>query len=791
MSEIEPIQPQDESPERAGPGVELPGAAVGDAPKPQGGLGEVSLSPSSADPAALAAIAGGYHGAPFDVLGMHSEAADGKPGIVIRTFQPQAAAVSVVSDGTQYPMKPVHRSGIFEAVFPGETEFFDYRLAITVSGAGGSPARSYEIDDPYRYPAVLTDFDLHLLGEGTHFRLYHKLGARLIEHKGTKGVCFAVWAPNAERVSIVGDFNQWDGRRHPMRLRGASGLWELFVPGLQQGDLYKFEIKTRYGGYVAVKSDPFAFFSEMRPNTASIVWDPARYEWRDHEWMADRRRRQSLEAPISIYEVHLGSWRRQPDAIGMRWLTYRELAEELVPYVKSMGYTHMELLPITEHPFDGSWGYQTTGYFAPTSRYGSPDDFRYFVDKAHEAGIGIILDWVPAHFPKDGHGLSFFDGTYLYEHADPRMGEHQDWGTLIYNYGRNEVRAFLLSSALFWLEMYHIDGLRVDAVASMLYLDYSRREGEWIPNRFGGRENLEAVEFLKRFNEVVHLEYPDTLTFAEESTAWPQVSRPTYLGGLGFDLKWNMGWMHDMLEYMQKDPVHRSFHHNNLTFSLLYAFTENFVLPFSHDEVVHGKGAMLSKMPGDYWQKFANLRALYGYMYAHPGKKLNFMGAEIGQWKEWDDGWELDWRLLDYDSHRAIQEYVKALNRLYRTEPALHEVDFSWEGFEWIDFHDVTNSIVSFVRRARDPNDFIVVSANFTPVPREGYRIGVPAPGFYRELLNSDSTYYGGSNMGNSGGLPSEPTPWQGREHSIMITVPPLGVVFFKPDSEKTPTPVA
>jgi 1,4-alpha-glucan branching enzyme len=745
---------------------------------------EEETYPSSDDPGTAAAIVGGYHGAPFDVLGMHPLTEAGTPALVIRTFQPQALKVSVIRGGKFHHMQLVHPEGFFEATFRGEAGFFPYRFSITLPRSDEAPEQNYEIEDPYRFPPVLTDFDLHLVGEGTHFRLYEKLGAHLIEHDGTQGVFFAVWAPNAERVSVIGNFNQWDGRRLPMRPRGVSGLWEIFVPGLQQGDKYKFEIKTRYQGYVATKSDPFALFSEMRPNTASVVWDLDRYQWHDQEWMAARKQRQRLDAPMAIYEVHLGSWKRKPDPIGMRWLSYRELADELVPYMQEMGYTHIELMPITEHPYDGSWGYQTIGYFAPTARFGSPDDFRYFVDKAHQAGLGIILDWVPAHFPKDGHGLSFFDGTHLYEHADPRKGEHQDWGTLIYNYERNEVRAFLLSSALFWLDKYHIDGLRLDAVASMLYLDYSRQPDEWIPNEFGGRENLGAVTFLKRFNEVVHLEYPDTLTFAEESTAWSQVSRPTYLGGLGFDLKWNMGWMHDMLDYMEKDPVHRRYHHYNLTFALLYAFTENFVLPFSHDEVVHGKGAMLSKMPGDYWQKFANLRALYGYMYAHPGKKLLFMGSEIGQWSEWNDEWELDWKLLDYDSHRNLQEYAKALNKLYVEQAALHQVDFSWEGFQWIDLHDVDNSIVSFVRRARDPNDFVVVVANFTPVPRQGYRVGVPAPGFYRELLNSDSTYFGGSNMGNAGGLPSEPTPWQGQPHSIVLTVPPLAVVFFKSQKE-------
>ncbi len=681
-------------------------------------------------------------------------------------------------------MHRVHHEGFFEAIIDNQSDFFPYRLAITLPGSDGGRQQTYEIEDPYCYPPVLTDFDLHLFGEGTHFRLYEKLGARVIEHAGIRGVCFAVWAPNAERLSVVGDFNQWDGRRHPMRPRGGSGLWEIFIPGLQQGDLYKFEVKSRYHGYLAVKSDPYAHLSEMRPNTSSVIWDLNRYQWHDQKWMATRKQRQGLNCPIAIYEVHPGSWKRKDDPIGMRWLSYRELADELVAYVREMGYTHIELLPITEHPFDGSWGYQTIGCFAPTSRFGSPDDFRYFVDKAHQAGIGVILDWAGGHFPKDGHGLSFFDGTCLYEHEDPRKGEHQDWGTLIYNFGRNEVRAFLLSSAVFWLDKYHLDGLRVDAVASMLYLDYSRQPGEWIPNQFGGHENLEAVAFIKQFNDVVHLEYPDVLTFAEELTAWPQVSRPTYLGGLGFDLKWNMGWMHDMLEYMEKEPVHRRYHHNNLTFSLLYAFTENFVLPFSHDEVAHGKGAMLGKMPGDYWQKFANLRALYGYMYAHPGKKLLFMGGEIGQWSEWNYDWQLDWSLLDHDYHRKIQAYVKALNKLYIEEPALYEVDFSWEGFQWIDFHDVDQSVVSFIRRASDPSDFVLTVANFTPVPREGYRLGVPAPGFYRELLSSDAACFGGGNLGNAGGRYSESTPWQGQQHSILLTVPPLAVVFLKPDKE-------
>jgi 1,4-alpha-glucan branching enzyme len=735
------------------------------------------LAPSSADPAALAAIAGGYHGAPFDILGLHLDESS-EPTLVVRTYQPQAAGVVVKRGDRTFPMQRVHAEGVFEALFPGETEFFRYQLAIT-----RLDGHAYVTEDPYRYPPVLTEFDLYLFGEGNHFQLYDKLGAHLITHDGVLGVVFAVWAPNAERVSVIGEFNQWDGRRHPMRPRGGVGVWEIFIPGLAQGDLYKFEIKTHYQGYMAVKADPYAFASELRPKTASVVWDLNRYQWNDAAWLAGRQQRQALAAPLAVYEVHLGSWKRALDpSLGHRWLTYRELADELVPYAKEMGYTHLELMPITEHPFDGSWGYQTIGYYAPTARFGTPDDFRYFVDRAHQAGLGVILDWVPAHFPKDGAGLSFFDGTHLYEHADPRKGEHQEWGTLIFNFGRNEVRAFLLSNALFWLDKYHIDGLRVDAVASMLYLDYSRKAGEWIPNQYGGRENLEAVAFIRRFNELVHEQYPSALTFAEESTAWPMVSRPAYLGGLGFDLKWNMGWMHDILEYATKDPIHRRYHHNELTFSLIYAFTENFLLPFSHDEVVYGKRSMLNKMPGDYWQKFANLRALYGYMYGHPGKKMLFMGSEFGQWNEWNYETELDWVLLEYDSHRQLREYVQALNQLYISQPALYEVDFEGDGFQWIDFRDVDNSIVSFFRRAKNPEDCVVVVANFTPVPREGYRVGVPLPGFYRELLNSDSALYGGSNTGNAGGVPSEPTAWQGQPYSVMLTIPPLGVMFFKSD---------
>ncbi len=627
---------------------------------------------------------------------------------------------------------------------------------------------------------VLTDFDLHLIAEGSHYKKYEKLGAHIMEVEGSKGVHFAVWAPNARKVSVIGDFNDWNAKANPMQSLGSSGVWEVFVPGIGEGALYKFEIWSRYNKYRAQKADPFAFYFELRPKSASIVYDIGGYQWNDDGWMEDRSKNIFLDRPIAVYEVHLGSWMRIQEENG-RWLTYTELADRLIPYAAEMGYTHIELLPVTEHPLDASWGYQTLGYFAPTSRFGKPKEFMHFVDRCHQEGIGVILDWVPAHFPTDGHGLGFFDGTCLYEHEDPRKGFHPDWGTKIFNYGRNEVRNFLISNALFWFEKYHIDGLRVDAVASMLYLDYSRKEGEWIPNKYGGRENLEAIDFLKRFNEVSHEYHPGILTIAEESTAWPNVSRPTYIGGLGFSMKWNMGWMNDTLEYFSKDPVHRKYHHNNLTFSLLYAFTENFTLPLSHDEVVHGKGSLLNKMPGDMWQKFANLRALYGFMYGHPGKKLLFMGGEFGQWDEWNFEKSLDWNLLEYEPHRGLQRFVKDLNGFYRSEPSLYEVDFDYRGFEWIDFHDVEGSIISFLRRAKDHNDFTVFVYNFTPVPRLNYRIGVPEPGFYRERLNSDSSLYWGSNMGNSGGVMAEDIPFQLRPYSINITLPPLAVVVFKP----------
>ncbi len=624
---------------------------------------------------------------------------------------------------------------------------------------------------------IITDYDLFLFGEGNHLRIYEKLGSHVVESGGVRGVHFAVWAPNAEEVSLIGSFNDWNPSTHKMTPLGSSGIWFTFIPELSKGHLYKYQIKSRLNGEIRIKTDPYGFYFEERPKTATIVYDINKYRWNDSDWMEARRKIDPLKRPMNIYEVHLGSWMKKPDG---SFYSYRELAELLIPYVKDMGYTHIELLPITEHPLDESWGYQCTGYFAPTSRYGSPEDFMSFVDSCHQAGIGVIMDWVPAHFPRDDFSLRAFDGTCLYEHEDPRKGEHKDWGTLIFNYGRHEVRNFLLSSALFWLDKYHIDGLRVDAVASMLYLDYSKKEGEWVPNQYGGRENLEAIDFIKKLNEVLHLYYPGAVTIAEESTAWPGVSRPTYVGGLGFTFKWNMGWMHDTLEYFQKDPIFRKYHHSNLTFSLLYAFSENFILPLSHDEVVHGKRSLLEKMPGDRWQKFANLRLLYGLMFGYPGKKLLFMGGEFGQINEWDSKSELQWALLEDEMHRKLRDYLKDLNRIYLSEPALYERDFEHEGFEWIDFSDVEESIISFIRRGYNNENFLVFVFNFTPVPRHTYLVGVPEPGFYREILNSDSELYGGSNVGNLGGVEAIPNPIHGRPFSINIALPPLSVLIFK-----------
>jgi 1,4-alpha-glucan branching enzyme len=725
----------------------------------------------------IEAIAGARHWDPFSVLGPHPVRAGDETLLAIRAFVPGAEAIRILPKGSGESIETteVHPAGFFEAVIGPVGTDFRYRLRIQPRGGA-----AWECEDPYRFGRVLTDFDVYLLAEGTHYQSFEKLGAHALEIDGVRGVHFAVWAPNAERVSVVGSFNGWDGRRNPMRNLGTSGLWEMFLPGLAEGDLYKFEIRSRGGGTIRLKSDPYAFYSEMRPGTASIVYDLAshRGEWHDHEWLAhERMRRNAFDAPISIYEVHLGSWMRGD---GSRYLTYRELADRLIPYVKDLGFTHIELLPILEHPFDASWGYQALGYFAPTSRLGSPQDFAAFVNACHVAGIGVFLDWVPAHFPRDDHGLRLFDGTHLYEHADPRLGEHRDWGTLIFNYGRHEVRNFLLGNALFWLNKYHLDGLRVDAVASMLYLDYSRNEGEWIPNEYGGRENLAAIDFLKKLNELCHTQHPGVLTIAEESTAWPGVTRPPYVGGLGFSLKWNMGWMNDTLEYFSHDPVHRKYHHRNLTFSMLYAFSENFVLPLSHDEVVHGKRSLLDKMPGDGWQKFANLRLLLAFQHMMPGKKLLFMGSEFGQGQEWNCEQSLDWHLLGIDYHRGIQNLVRDLNRLLVTQPALHQIDFDWRGFEWIDLHDWEGSIISFVRRGRDPGEEVVVVLNFTPVARHGYRVGMPGSGFYHEILNTDSEHYSGSNVGNAGGLRAEQVATHGRPWSLSLNVPPLAVLAFK-----------
>jgi 1,4-alpha-glucan branching enzyme len=625
----------------------------------------------------------------------------------------------------------------------------------------------------------LTDFDLYLWGEGKHYRAYEKLGAHLTEQDGLAGTHFAVWAPNAREVSVIGDFNSWEPGAFYLHQRATSGIWEGFVPGVGQGALYKFAIESHHQGYRVVKADPYAFAAEMRPNTASRVWDLGGHAWGDADWMARRGRAHTVDAPIAIYEVHLGSWMRVPNE-GNRWLSYRELADKLATYVHDLGYTHVELLPVSEHPLDMSWGYQTTGYFAPTSRFGTPQDFMFFVDALHRRGIGVILDWVPAHFPRDEFALGYFDGTHLYEHDDPRLGAHQDWGTFIFNYGRTEIGNFLISNALFWLDKYHIDGLRVDAVASMLYLDYSRKEGEWIPNRYGGRENIDAIDFLRRFNERVYGDYPDVLTLAEESTAWGGVSRPTYTGGLGFGYKWDMGWMHDTLHYLQHEPIHRKYHHNELTFRMLYAFTENYVLPLSHDEVVHGKGALLSRMPGNLEEKFANLRLLYGYMYSQPGKKLLFMGGELGQWDEWNSDSSIDWHLLEWPIHQGLQQLVRDLNAVYRREPALHERDCDPAGFEWIDANDYEHSIITFARNGRDPRDQIVVALNFTPVPRMNYHIGVSHGGRWDEILNSDADCYGGSGVGNCGGTDAAAIPWHGRPCVLNVTLPPLGVVMFK-----------
>jgi 1,4-alpha-glucan branching enzyme len=726
----------------------------------------------SASSDSIEAILSADHPDPFSFFGMHRD----DDGLFVRTFQPGARAVSVIdrAEGRVVgTLGNLRDSGVFVGKVERERPFA-YRLRVTWGD------ETQEIDDPYAFPPILGDLDVHLLAEGNHLQAWTRLGAHYMRVGDIIGTAFAVWAPNARAVSVVGDFNGWDGRRHPMRRRHECGVWEIFVPGVAPGARYKYEIKSTAGSPLPLKADPFAFHAERPPQTASIVAPPSDYRWGDQDWMAARARANAPTAPMSVYEVHLGSWRRKPEE-NNRYLSYRELAELLVPYVRDMGFTHVEFLPVSEYPFDGSWGYQPIGLFAPTSRFGSADEFRWLVDAFHRAGIGVFLDWVPGHFPTDPHGLALFDGTHLYEHADPRQGRHQDWDTLIYNYGRREVANFLLANAMYWLREFHIDGLRVDAVASMLYLDYSRRAGEWVPNRYGGRENLDAVQFLRRLNDLVHERAPGTVTIAEESTAWPMVSRPTVQGGLGFSYKWNMGWMHDTLEYMAHEPIHRRYHHNQLSFGLLYAFSENFILPLSHDEVVHGKGALVAKMPGDDWQKFANLRAYYVFMFGHPGKKLLFMGDEFAQRREWNHDASLDWHLLEQPLHDGVRRLVQDLNRLYRDMPALYEGDNHEKGFMWIDASDSNNSVVSFIRRARNPDDFVVVVCNFTPVVRQGHRIGVPDASGYREVMNSDSGLYGGSDTGNAGYVETEEVAMHGFPSSLRLTLPPLAGLILQP----------
>jgi len=730
-----------------------------------------------AEEQSIADIVAAEHQDPFSFLGMHVD--EPTRTVVVRSFAPHAQRVIVVDAGDDdrrtYELPRVHEAGVFSGRIEGRDRLFPYRLRLLCDTG------EQEVEDPYRFSPILGDMDVHLLAEGNHECSFARLGAHPTTLDDVAGVSFAVWAPNAQRVSVVGDFDDWDGRRFPMRLRHGCGVWEIFLPGIKRGARYKYEIKTKRGE-VFLKADPYAFQAENPPATASIIHGLLDVPWNDGEWMARRRRHADRESPIAIYEVHLGSWRRRTGE-NNRYLSYAELADQLIPYAKDMGFTHLELLPVSEYPFDGSWGYQPTGLFAPTSRFGTPEDFRAFVERCHQEGLGVIIDWVVGHFPDDPHGLAGFDGTSLYEHSDPRLGRHADWGTLIYNYGRREVANFLLSNARFWMEQYHIDGLRVDAVASMLYLDYSRKQGEWIPNRYGGNENLEAVDFLRRMNELVHSEELGGMTIAEESTAWPMVSRPTYVGGLGFSYKWNMGWMNDTLRYMSKDPVHRKFHHEDLTFGLLYAFTENFILPLSHDEVVHGKRSLWDKMPGDRWQKFANLRAYFAFMYTQPGKKLLFMGNEFGQEREWNHDAGLDWHLLDDPLHAGLQRLVRDLNHLHRDLLALHQRDCEADGFAWIDCHNQADSIISYRRRAAEPGDEVIVVCNFTPVPRHDYRIGVPLAGDYLEILNTDSALYGGSNLGNGGNVRSDAVASHGQAVSLALTVPPLATIVLRPSA--------
>jgi 1,4-alpha-glucan branching enzyme len=722
----------------------------------------------------LDALARREHPNPHGVLGAHP--AD--QGAVIRALRPAASAISAqLEDGSTVELEQIHPGGVFEGFAPDAEPPFRYRLEIDYGDVG-----NFTIDDPYAFGPTIGELDLYLIGEGRHEQIYERLGAHVIEHEGATGTAFAVWAPAARAISVVGEFNSWDGRLHAMRSLGSSGVWELFLPGVEPGVRYKYEILGADGELV-LKADPYAQQAEHPPQTASVVFH-SEHQWShgDGQWLAQRAEEPPLGRPISIYEVHLGSWRLNP-LEDNRSLSYLELADELSAYVKDMGFTHIQLLPVMHHPFSGSWGYQVTGYYAPTPRHGNPDELRQFIERMHAAGIGVILDWVPAHFPRDKFALARFDGTALYEHDDPRRGAHPDWGTLVFNYGRHEVRNFLSSNALFWLREYHADGIRVDAVASMLYLDYSRREGEWIPNEFGGREDLDAVAFLKQLNELIYGREPGIVSVAEESTAWPGVSRPTYLGGLGFGFKWNMGWMHDTLAYFQQEPIYRRYHHHELTFSLMYAFSENFILPLSHDEVVHGKGSLFSKMPGDRWQKLANLRTLFAYMWAHPGKQLLFMGGELAQESEWSHERSLDWHLLERPEHAGIQSLVRDLNRLYREEPALWELDSDPSGFWWIEPNDADANVVAFARQSRDGERVVVFVANLSPVPREAYRLGLPRACRWREAINTDSTFYGGSDLGNLGGVQPEPIPWHGQPVSAELTLPPLAAVWLVPES--------
>ncbi|CAN5175903.1 1,4-alpha-glucan branching protein GlgB [soil metagenome] len=718
------------------------------------------------------AVVRAKHGNVFAFMGMHG--IDGG-GVIVRVFRPGADRVSVVREadgGVAGEAEKIHPDGFFELVMEDEPERFGYRLRVVEGGV------EQEMPDPYSFGNILGEQDIYYFGEGTHQSLYRVLGAHCQEIGGVQGCVFAVWAPNAQRVSVVGDFCHWDGRVYPMRKRIEAGVWEIFIPGIGENAHYKFEL-VGAGGELFLKSDPMAFFSQNGTQTASITWRLDKYEWGDAEYMQRRRSADYYHDPVSIYEVHLGSWARRPEE-GNRPLSYRELADELVDYVVEMGFTDIELMPVAEFPFDGSWGYQVTGYFAPTSRFGNPDDFRYFVDRCHQQGVGVIVDWVPAHFPKDAHGLAQFDGTALYEHSDDREGEHKDWGTKIFNFGRTEVCNFLVSNAQFWFEQYHIDGLRVDAVASMLYRDYSRNEGEWVPNQYGGRENIEAIRFLRSTNEACYARFPGIMMIAEESTAWGGVSRPVSTGGLGFGFKWNMGWMHDYLEYMSLDPIHRQYHHHEATFSMIYAYDENFMLVLSHDEVVHGKKSLIDKMPGDFWQKFANLRMFYAWMFTHPGKKLLFQGAEIAQWREWDYDSSVDWHLADHKEHAGIRQVVKDLNRLYRDERALHEIDHEPGGFEWVEHSDAANSVFSYLRYARNREETLLVVVNATPIVRSNYRLGVPEGGRYHEIFNSDSELYGGSNQGNAGGVPADAIHHHGRAQSVCLTLPPLATIIFK-----------